>query len=88
MKNTLIIIVGLMFFSSVILIISPDKKSARLVNIVIISYIILVFSGAFKNYFSNTFKDNLGFYNDMIEKISNVADRNNKLITEISEGME
>jgi hypothetical protein len=88
MKNTLIIIVGLMFFSSVISIISPDKKNARLVNIVIISYIILVFSGSFKNYFSNTFKDYSGFYNDMIEKISNVADRNNKLITEISEGME
>ncbi len=88
MKNILIVIIGLILFSSVISIISPDKKNVRLVNIVIVCYMFLVLTGAFKGNFSDIVSDYTGIYDDMIGKINIVAERNNELITEKNKGLE
>ena len=88
MKNSIIAIIGLMFFSSCISIISPEKKNVRLVNIVIVCYIFLSLTGAFKENFFGVVDKYTGIYDDMIEKINSVAEENNRLITEKNNGLE
>ncbi len=88
MKNSLTVIIGLMFFSSVISIISPDKKNIRLVNIILVCYIFLILTGVLRNDFSSIVTDYSSVYDEMMDKINGVAETNNKLITEQCDGLE
>ena len=87
MKNNIITVIGLMFFSSVISLISPDKNNTRLINIVIICYVFFVLSSGFKGSFSNAFTDCRSMYDSMLNKIEDITEENNKLMTELSKGM-